>query len=64
VEGEIAPEARGQYGFGYDPIFYYRPYDSTLGEVPDEKKLAVAHRGKAFRQFRRWLEQHRINVAP
>ena len=57
VEGEIAPDARGPYGFGYDPIFYYPPYGCTLGEVPDEKKLAVAHRGKAFRQFRMWLEQ-------
>ena len=57
VEGEIAQDARGPYGFGYDPIFYYPPYGCTLGEVPDEKKLAVAHRGKAFRQFRMWLEQ-------
>lgn len=58
VEGEIAPAPRGSYGFGYDPIFYYPPYGSTLGEVTDEKKLAVAHRGKAFRQFRLWLERH------
>lgn len=58
VEGEIATEARGPYGFGYDPIFYYPPYGSTLGEVPDEKKLAVAHRGKAFRRFRLWLSRH------
>ena len=58
VEGEIAPGPRGPYGFGYDPIFYYPPYGSTLGEVADDKKLAVAHRGKAFRQFRAWLERH------
>lgn len=58
VEGEVAPAARGQYGFGYDPIFYYPPYGSTLGEVTDERKLAIAHRGKAFRQFRVWLERH------
>ena len=58
VEGEVASAARGQYGFGYDPIFYYPPYGSTLGEVTDEKKLAIAHRGKAFRQFRVWLERH------
>jgi XTP/dITP diphosphohydrolase len=57
VEGEIAPAPRGPYGFGYDPIFYYPPYASTLGEVTDERKLAIAHRGKAFRQFRVWLER-------
>lgn len=55
VEGEIAPAAVGSFGFGYDPIFYYPPYETTLGNVEDERKLAVAHRGKAFREFRRWL---------
>lgn len=56
VEGEIAPAPVGVFGFGYDPIFFYPPYGTTLGDVPDERKLAVAHRGKAFRQFRVWLE--------
>jgi len=55
VEGEIAAEPAGSFGFGYDPIFYYPPYKTTLGNVDDERKLAVAHRGKAFRQFRQWL---------
>jgi XTP/dITP diphosphohydrolase len=55
VEGEIAGEPTGTYGFGYDPIFFYPPYDTTLGNVADERKLAVAHRGKAFRAFRDWL---------
>jgi XTP/dITP diphosphohydrolase len=56
VEGEIAPVARGSFGFGYDPIFFYPPYGETLGEVTGDRKLAVAHRGKAFREFRAWLE--------
>ena len=55
VEGEIASEPLGEFGFGYDPIFFYPPYGTTLGNVADERKLAVAHRGKAFRQFREWL---------
>lgn len=57
VEGEIAPEPRGDRGFGYDPIFYYPPYGRTLGEVEGAEKLAVAHRGKAFSAFRAWLER-------
>jgi XTP/dITP diphosphohydrolase len=57
VEGEIADGPRGTFGFGYDPIFYYPAYSSTLGEVDDARKLAVSHRGKAFRQFRDWLQQ-------
>ena len=56
VEGEIAQAPRGEHGFGYDPIFFYPPYGRTLGEVADPEKLAVAHRGKAFRAFRQWLE--------
>ena len=55
VEGEIAREPRGAGGFGYDPIFYYPSYGSTLAEVTEEAKLAVAHRGKAFRQLASWL---------
>jgi XTP/dITP diphosphohydrolase len=55
VEGEIARAARGSAGFGYDPIFYYPPYDSTLAEVTEEEKLRVAHRGQAFRSLARWL---------
>jgi hypothetical protein len=55
VEGEIAESPRGTNGFGYDPIFFYPPYGRTLGEVDADRKLAVAHRGKAFRMFRDWL---------
>ena len=55
VEGEIAPAPRGSNGFGYDPIFLYPPYGSTFGEVSQEAKLRVAHRGQAFRQFKNWL---------
>ena len=56
VEGEIAPEPRGTNGFGYDPIFFFPPYSQTFGEVSDEEKLAVAHRGRAFRLVRAFLE--------
>jgi XTP/dITP diphosphohydrolase len=55
VEGEIAPEPRGTNGFGYDPIFYYPPYRRTFGEVTDEEKLVVAHRGRTFRLVRAFL---------
>ncbi len=55
VEGEITDRPRGTNGFGYDPIFYYPPYDSTLAEASDSRKLAVSHRGKAFGKLRQWL---------
>jgi XTP/dITP diphosphohydrolase len=56
VEGEIAPEPRGSNGFGYDPIFLYPPIGRTLGEVDDELKSTLSHRGAAFRAFRRYLQ--------
>jgi XTP/dITP diphosphohydrolase len=59
VEGNIAPGPRGSHGFGYDPIFYYPSYLRTLGEATDEEKLVVSHRGQAFKQLRRWLEDPR-----
>jgi XTP/dITP diphosphohydrolase len=55
VEGRIAPEPKGDGGFGYDPIFFYPPYEQTLAEAGD-KKAAVSHRGKAFRKLREFLE--------
>jgi XTP/dITP diphosphohydrolase len=56
IEGVIAPAARGSAGFGYDPIFEYPPFGKTLAEVDEPEKLAVAHRGHAFRSLARWLE--------
>jgi XTP/dITP diphosphohydrolase len=55
VEGTIAPEPRGEHGFGYDPIFFYPPFARTLGEVPRDEKAAVSHRGKAFSALRDYL---------
>ncbi len=60
VEGRIAPEPRGTNGFGYDPIFFYPAYGRTLAEVDNDRKLAVAHRGHAFRQLREHLSQHTV----
>jgi XTP/dITP diphosphohydrolase len=57
VEGRISPEPKGDGGFGYDPIFFYPPYGCTLAEAGD-RKAAVSHRGKAFRELRAFLESH------
>ena len=55
VEGEVATEPQGVAGFGYDPIFYYPPYQRTLAEVSAEDKRLVSHRGHAFRRLAEWL---------
>jgi XTP/dITP diphosphohydrolase len=55
VEGEITEAPRGTGGFGYDPIFFYPPFNATLAESAD-RKTAVSHRGVAFRKLRDYLE--------
>jgi XTP/dITP diphosphohydrolase len=55
VEGTIADAPRGSGGFGYDPIFLYPPYGQTLAEVSEPDKIAIAHRGIAFRRFAEWI---------
>jgi XTP/dITP diphosphohydrolase len=50
VDGLITPDARGEGGFGYDPIFVPREGDGrTFAELRPEEKHALSHRGRAFR---------------
>ena len=49
IEGEIALEARGTGGFGYDPVFVPEGEVKTMAELSPEEKDAISHRGKAFR---------------
>ena len=51
VEGEIARRPEGTHGFGYDPVFWYPPFGTTLANVPESRKHEISHRGKALRQF-------------
>ena len=52
VAGTITVTARGQAGFGYDPIFAPDGYDGrTFAEMSAEEKHAVSHRGRAFRNL-------------
>src|SRR5213596_2236962 len=49
VEGSIADQARGDSGFGYDPIFVPEGLKQTFGELPTEVKNTISHRAKAIR---------------
>jgi XTP/dITP diphosphohydrolase len=57
VEGRIADEVRGDYGFGYDPIFIPEGLEQTFGELPTEVKNAISHRAKAIRALAVKLRQ-------
>lgn len=56
IEGEISDRPIGDKGFGYDPIFYYPPFQTTLANVSEEQKNSVSHRGKALQMFLNDLE--------
>ena len=49
VEGRITNEVRGDYGFGYDPIFIPEGFEQTFGELSWEVKNRISHRAKAIR---------------
>jgi XTP/dITP diphosphohydrolase len=52
LEGVLVPsmaEARGEGGFGYDPVVYLPAFGRTLAELSEDEKNAVSHRGKAGR---------------
>ena len=50
-EGLIHDKLEGENGFGYDPIFYYPAFKTTLANVSEEKKNSVSHRGIALEKF-------------
>lgn len=60
VEGQIAESPRGEGGFGYDPVFYYPPFDKTLAEATSKEKNRVSHRGKAMARLREFLDEMRL----
>jgi len=57
VDGRIAESARGDGGFGYDPVF--EPDGgggATFAELGDEGKRRLSHRARAFRALASRLE--------
>jgi len=62
--GIILYEPVGTNGFGYDPLFYYPPFNKTFAQVSVEEKSRVSHRGQAMRKLEEdfdkvliWLEE-------
>ena len=46
--GTAITQARGEGGFGYDPMFIPLGYDKTLGELDNEIKKKLSHRSQAL----------------
>ena len=56
VEGTILLESRGENGFGYDPFFYYAPFQKSFAELSAEEKNSVSHRRRALNLLREALD--------
>lgn len=50
-DGLILENARGQGGFGYDPLFYIPKLNCTAAELSREQKSLISHRGQALKQL-------------
>ena len=51
VHGNLVWPARGDRGFGYDPMFIPTGFDITFGEMDPDKKHGMSHRHHAFVQL-------------
>ncbi|MFT4647256.1 MAG: XTP/dITP diphosphohydrolase [Glaciecola sp.] len=68
VHGRILNEARGQGGFGYDPLFQvHEPDNAFLGrcmaELTAAEKGTISHRGRALRDLAKLIPSH-LGIAP
>lgn len=57
LEGFIAPERKGDNGFGYNPIFLVKNKNKTLAEMDDLERTAINHRRRAFENLKKILEE-------
>ncbi len=49
MHGNVISEAKGEGGFGYDPMFIPNGFEKTLGELDKETKEEISHRIKALK---------------
>jgi len=64
VEGLIAQQPAGSFGFGYDPIFYLPEFAKTMAQLEPAAKNKISHRGRAARQAVPLLRQLLDELAP
>lgn len=61
VDGVITEEARGNGGFGYDPLFFSPELGKTFAEASAEEKNSVSHRGRALRNMELVVEKENLD---
>ncbi|WP_224999387.1 non-canonical purine NTP diphosphatase [Cesiribacter sp. SM1] len=58
VRGTIIEKARGERGFGYDPLFVPDGHNRTFAEMPLEEKNTMSHRARAMKKLVDFLKQN------
>ncbi|MDR1631701.1 MAG: non-canonical purine NTP diphosphatase [Dysgonamonadaceae bacterium] len=61
IEGKLIDEARGNAGFGYDPVFVPEGYTKTFAEMEIDMKNKISHRAKAVEKLKEFLDEKRLD---
>ena len=56
-EGSVKTTMRGENGFGYDPMFYPKDSNFSLGEMNKNEKALLSHRGKAIQILKNKIQK-------
>ena len=56
LEGLVKTKMQGNNGFGYDPMFYPKDSNVSLGEMDSDEKALLSHRGKAIQILTKKIE--------
>ena len=51
IDGEILPEPRGTFGFGYDPLFKPDGFQKTFAQMEITEKIKINHRARAVNKL-------------
>ena len=54
-KGDVLEQARGENGFGYDPLFWLSELNISSAELSKEEKNKISHRGQAMKLFKQSL---------
>jgi len=57
-KGKIARYAKGNHGFGYDPIFIVAKLNKHFAELTLEEKNQISHRGHSLKKIKKYLKEY------
>lgn len=57
-EGKIAFHAKGDSGFGYDPIFIPDGYDMSMAQLGEDEKNKISHRYHSLKKLKQYLREN------